>query len=147
MDNVVLRQTLNIRLMGRARKARKSQDELFISLSKMIVPEFVLENFEVSNIKELTNEWVVELEEKQDKIPLSLSEYQDVVMDGFCHSIDVLSHSFSLKPVILRVYRRRWKRSGTDKHYSNTYELTIKGLKMVPGLGLFLKEEDRRISG
>jgi hypothetical protein len=89
----------------------------------------------------------VELEEKQDKIPLSLSEYQDVVMDGFCHSIDVLSHSFSLKPVILRVYRRRWKRSGTDKHYSNTYELTIKGLKMVPGLGLFLKEEDRRISG
>lgn len=133
--------------MGQARKPRKSQDELFLSISKMIVPEFILENFEVSNIKELKNEWVVELEEKQDRIPEVLRESDDVVLDGFCHSIDVLSHSFSLKPVYLRVFRRRWKRSGSDKHYSNTYNLTINGLKMVPELGIFLKEEDRRISG
>lgn len=67
--------------------------------------------------------------------------------DSFCHPIDVLGHSFSLRPVYLRIYRRRWKRSGMDKHYSNTYDLTIKGLKMVPDLGIFLKEEDRRLSG
>jgi hypothetical protein len=133
--------------MGRAKKPRKSQDELFTSLSKMIVPEFILQDFEVSNIKELKSEWVVELEEKQDRVPEALREFEDIVLDGFCHSIDVLSHSFSLKPVYLRVYRRRWKRSGTDKHYNNTYDLTIKGLKMVPELGIFLKEEDRRLSG
>jgi len=113
----------------------------------MIVPDFILKNFEVNNIKELKNEWVVELEEKQEKIPEDLRECQDVVLDGFCHSIDVLSHSFSLKPVYLRVYRHRWKCAGTNKHYSNSYDLTIKGLKMVPELGIFLKEEDRRISG
>jgi hypothetical protein len=133
--------------MGRSRKPRKSQDELFFSISRMIVPDFILQDFEVSNIKELKNEWVVELEEKQGKVPAALNEFHDIVLDGFCHPIDMLSHSFSLKPVYLRIYRRRWKRSGTDKHYSNTYELTIKGLKMVPELGIFLKEEDRRLSG
>jgi hypothetical protein len=133
--------------MGRPRKQRKSHDELFASISKMIVPEFILENFQVIDVHNLKNEWVVELEEKQDRIPEELREYQDVVFDGYCHSLDILSHSFSLKPVYLRVHRRRWKRSNTDKHYSNTYDLTIKGLKMVPELGIFLKKEDRRLSG
>jgi len=133
--------------MGRSRKQRKSAEELFSSISKMIVPEFILENFQVIDVHNLKNEWVVELEEKQDRIPEILQEFADVVFDGFCHPIDILSHSFSLKPVYLRVYRRRWKRSNTDKHYSNTYDLTIKGLKMVPELGIFLKEEDRRLSG
>lgn len=133
--------------MGRARKQRKSNDELFQSISKMIVPEFILKDFEVSDIKENMKEWVVELEEKQDRIPEALRTYQDVVFDGYCHPIDVLSHSFSLKPVYLRVFRRRWKRSNSDEHYSNTYDLTIRGIKMVPELGIFLKEEDRRLSG
>lgn len=128
--------------MGRPRKQRKSDDELFASISKMIVPEFILENFQVNDVHNLKNEWVVELEEKQDRIPESLRDFDDVVFDGFTHPIDILSHSFSLKPVYLRVFRRRWKRSNTDKHYSNTYDLTIKGLKMVPELGIFLKEED-----
>jgi len=133
--------------MGRPRKQRKSNEELFYSISKMIVPDFILKDFEVSDIKEFMKEWVVELEEKQDRIPEAIRQYQDVVFDGYCHPIDVLSHSFSLKPVYLRVFRRRWKRSNSDEHYSNTYDLTIRGIKMVPELGIFLKEEDRRLSG
>lgn len=116
-------------------------------MSRMLVPDFILKDFEVSDIKEFRKEWVIELEEKQDRIPKELRPYQDIVFDGFVHPIDILSHSFSLKPVYLRVFRRRWKRSNTDKHYSNTYDLTIKGLKMVPELGIFLKEEDRRLPG
>jgi len=133
--------------MGRLKKPRKSLDDLFCSISKMIVPEFILKDFYVSDIQERSNEWVVELEEKPERIPSALASYQDVVCDGFCHSIDVLSYSFSLKPVYLRILRRRWKRSNTDKHFSNTYDLTIKGLKIVPELGIFLKKEDRRLSG
>ncbi len=91
----------------------------------------------------LKNEWIVELEENQGLIPEVLQQYQDVVLDGFCHPIDVLGHAFALKPVYLRIFRRRWKQSSTNKHYSNTYDLTIKGLKMVPEFGIFLKEEDR----
>jgi len=29
---------------------------------------------------------------------------------------------------------------------SNEYDFTLKGFKMVPELGIFLKEEDRRLS-
>ena len=61
--------------MGRATKQRKSQYELFSSLSKMIVPSFILKNFEVSNIKELKNEWIVELEENQGLVPEVLQQY------------------------------------------------------------------------
>ncbi len=113
----------------------------------MIVPAFILRDFEVSDIAEHKNEWVVELEEKQQRIPNELFQCEDVVFDGFCHPTHILSHSFSLKPFYLKVLRRKWKRSNTDKHYSNTYALAINGLRMVPELGLFLKKEDRRLSG
>ena len=133
--------------MGRNKKERKSTDELYGDMSKMIVPEFILKDFEISSINEQKGCWVVELQEKEQRIPEALRGENDIVLDGFTHPIEVLSHSFSLKPVYLKIYRRRWKVSNTDQHYSNSYELTIKGIKMVPEFGIFLKEEDRRLSG
>jgi hypothetical protein len=56
--------------------------------------------------------------------------------------LDTLSHSFVCKPVYLRLFRRRYKRSGSDEHFSNQYDVSLKGVKMVPELGFFLKEED-----
>jgi hypothetical protein len=44
------------------------------------------------------------------------------------------------------LYRRRYKQSNQDVHFSNDYDFTLKGVKMVPELGIFLKEEDRRLS-
>lgn len=88
--------------------------------------------------------WVIELREKEEKIPDELT--QDVVLDGFCNPIEVMSFGFSLGPVYLKIYRRRWKQSNDKKHYSNDYDFTLKGFKMVPELGIFLKEEDRRLS-
>jgi hypothetical protein len=132
--------------MGRSKKPGKSEGELYDNMSKILVPEFILKNFEISDIKEEKEYWMIELQENEHLLPASLQNESDVVLDGFCHAIDLLSHSFSLKPVYLRVYRRRWKKSGSDQHFSNQYDLTIKGIKMVPELGIFLKEEDRRLS-
>ena len=133
--------------MGRRKKPAKSEQELYTFMSKMLVPEFILDNFKISDIAERKEYWLIEIQEKEDRVPVVLIHKKDVVLDGFCHPIELLSHSFSLKPVYLRVYRRRWKKSGEDQHYSNQYDLTIKGIKMVPELGIFLKEEDRRLSG
>jgi hypothetical protein len=133
--------------MERSRTPGKSNDELFGSMSKMIVPEFILQDFEVSDIRDYMYDWVVELQEKQYRFPEYLCQYQDVVCDSFCHPPYILCHSFSLNPVYLRIFRRRWKPSNTDQHYSYTYDLTIKGLKMIPEPGIFVKEEDRRLSG
>lgn len=126
--------------MGQNKKERPSTDTLFDSVSRMLVPDYLLLNFDIYGVKEFPSSWVIELREKENFIPEALLGNTEVVFDGYCNPIEMLSHGFSCKPIYLKVYRRRYKRAGEDKHYSNTYDLTLKGLKMVPELGLFLKE-------
>jgi hypothetical protein len=133
--------------MGRKVKQFKSTEELYDKMSRMLVPENILEDFDITDANELKEIWQIELHEKSDRIPNELQKEENVVFDGFCNPVEMLSHSFVLKPVYLKLFRRRWKLSNSDKHYSNTYNFTLKGLKMVPEFGIFLKEEDRRLSG
>jgi hypothetical protein len=132
--------------MGRKRLTRPPVDELYATVSKMLVPEFILQDFDIYGATESPTSWVIELREKEGKIPEPLRSQPDVVFDGYCNPIETLSHSFVCKPIYLRIYRRRYKQSNKDEHFSNEYDFTLKGLKMVPELGIFLKEEDRRLS-
>ena len=132
--------------MGQKRKQAPSASELFPTISRMLVPEDILENFEIYGAEEFPSHWMIELREKEGIIPAELSDSKDVVFDGYDNPVETLSHSFVCKPIYLRVYRRRYKRSGSNKHYSNTYNLTLKGVKMVPELGIFLKDDDRIFS-
>ncbi|KAA6331858.1 hypothetical protein EZS27_019581 [termite gut metagenome] len=132
--------------MGRKKLPRPSVDELYETISKMLVPAFILENFDIYGARESGASWVIELREKEGRIPVLLSERSDVVFDGYCNPIETLSHSFVCKPVYLKIYRRRYKKSNSDEHFSNEYDFTLNGLKMVPELGIFLKEEDRKLS-
>jgi hypothetical protein len=133
--------------MGRKKKERPSVENLFSTVSKMLVPVHILEDFEIYGANETKAEWTIELREKEHRIPIALQPYEDIVYDGYCDPIFTLSHSFVCKPIYLKIYRRRYKRSKEDTHFSNDYDFTLKGLKMVPELGIFLKEEDRRLSG
>jgi hypothetical protein len=128
--------------MGRKRKEKPSAESLHGTISRMLVPEYILTDFEIYGAKEHKERRVIEMREKEGRIPEELSGCCDVVFDGYCNPVELLSHSFVCKPIYLRCYRRRYKRSNSDIHYSNEYELTLKGVKMVPELGLFLKEED-----
>jgi len=119
---------------------------MYETVSRMLVPEHILKDFEIYDAKESKSRWVIEMYEKEDRIPSALQSYSDVVLDGYCAPIDMLSHSFVCKPIYLRLYRRKYKRSNQNEHFSNTYDLTLKGLRMVPELGIFLKEEDRIFS-
>jgi hypothetical protein len=91
--------------------------------------------------QESKERWVIEMREKEGLLPSALSRFEDVVFDGYCNPVEMLSHSFVCKPIYLRLFRRRYKRSNQDEHFSNEYDLTLKGVKMVPELGLFLKDE------
>ena len=123
-----------------AKKERPDSATLSKGLVRMLVPDYILRDFEIHNIKEQKDCWILELREQQDRIPDFLASYSDVVLDGFCNPIELQSHTFAaLKPVYLRCYRRRWKRSNTDRHYSNEYILNTPGIKMVKELGDFLK--------
>jgi len=127
--------------MGRNKKERQPVEHLFSTAMSMLVPSYILENFEMWDALESKDRWVIEMREKEGRIPEDLRDYQDVVFDGYCNPLEMLSHSFVCKPIYLRLFRRRYKRAGTDKHYSNEYDLTLKGVKMVPELGFFLKDE------
>jgi len=126
--------------MGRKKKERPSVDHLFSTAMSMLVPSNILENFEMWGARENNECWVIDMREHESRVPVELSGYDDVVFDGFCNPSEMLSHSFVCKPIYLRLYRRRYKRAGTDRHYSNDYDFTLKGVKMVPELGFFLKE-------
>jgi hypothetical protein len=127
--------------MGRNKKERQPLESLFSTAMSMLVPSHILENFEMWDAKENKERWVIEMREKEGRFPKELSEYNDIVFDGYCNPLETLSHSFVCKPIYLRLYRRRYKRAGTDRHYSNEYDVSLKGIKMVPELGFFLKDE------
>ncbi len=128
-----------------SRTPKPSTDEVLGKLASIIVPKDYLSNFAVVDVKEYPDRWQVELEEHKENIPEALKDVEGlVVLDGFCDSINIVSHCFSLKEVILRVKRRRWKLSKVDKdhlagHYSNTYELHPHGAKITKELASFLK--------
>jgi len=134
------------KVMGRSAKRHKSSEDVLKMLSKILVPENILQDFEITDTREYKTNWEIELHEKEERLPKQLVTETDMVLDGYCNPVEILSYSFSLKPVYLKLYRRRWKKSNTDQHYSNDYDFTIKGVKIVPELGFFLKEEDRRLS-
>ncbi|KAA6300558.1 MAG: hypothetical protein EZS26_003304 [Candidatus Ordinivivax streblomastigis] len=132
--------------MGRKKLPRPPVDELYATISKMLVPAFILEDFDICGAGESSASRVIELQEKEGRIPVPLRERSDAVFDGHCNPIETLGHSFVCKPVYPKICRRRYKESNSDKHFSNGYDFTLKGLKMVPELGIFLKEEDRKLS-
>jgi hypothetical protein len=128
--------------MGRKRLERTSIESLFSTVSSMLVPAHILDYFEIWNAHEHKNRWVIEMREKEGIIPKELSDCVDIVFDGYTNPIEAISHSFVCKPVYLRLFRRRYKRSNKDEHFSNQYDVTLKGVKLVPEMGFFLKEED-----
>jgi hypothetical protein len=78
---------------------------------------------------EYKDRWVIDMREKGDIIPMELSGYDDIVFDGYTNPIETLSHSFVCKPIWLKLYRRRYKRSNTDIHYSNAYDVSLRDAK------------------
>jgi len=106
---------------------------------KILIPEEYLKDFEPNSVENKPTEWVIELIEKEDRIPQALAG-KEAVLDGYNNEIDILTHAFSLKKIYLRLIRRRWKEKGTTKHYSNEYNLHIPGMKTTKEFRDFLKE-------
>jgi hypothetical protein len=115
------------------------QQNLAEEVYKVLIPSEYLADFEVNHIDNKPQEWVIELIEKEERIPKALAG-KEAVLDGYNNEIDILTHAFSLKKIYLRLIRRRWKEKGGTKHYSNEYNLHIPGMKTTREFRDFLKE-------
>jgi len=111
-------------------------------IAQILVPKEILEDFVVADVQELSGEWIIELEEKKDRVPATLRA-KDVVLDGFYDSIDLISGVMMEHIVYLRIRRRRWKERGSKKHEHNQYEHHFDGMKTTKRFAAFLKEVDR----
>ena len=81
-------------------------EEMYSKLSSMLVPSYILQDFDIYDARENVSCWVIELREKEVVLPAALQDFDDVVLDGYCHPVEILSHSFVCKPVYLRLYCR-----------------------------------------
>lgn len=111
-------------------------------IAQVLVPKEILEDFTVVDVQERKDEWIIELEEKPERVPASLHG-KDVVLDGFYTSIDLISGVMMEQVIYLRIKRRRWKERGCTKHVHNQYDHQFEGMKTTKRFAAFLKEVDR----
>lgn len=118
-------------------------DSLLHDLLCTLLPSEIHLHFELVCVVEEKDRIVLHLEEYAELTPSSLSSSGNVVLDGFCNPLELLNFPLRDKPTYLKIYRRRWKESGSDKHYSNTYNLHPDGVKATHSFASFLKDEVR----
>jgi hypothetical protein len=118
---------------------KSNQEELLSVMSTILIPKEYLQDFEVSNIEEMPSEWVIDLVEKENRVPKELVG-KGAVLDGYCNPISLMACAFASKKIYLQLHRRRWKQPGGDKHYSNEYDLHLPGMKTTKEFSAFLKE-------
>jgi len=106
-----------------------------------MLPENIYLHFEVVSLTEKSHGYEMRLEEYAELLPSELFSEPSVVLDGFCHPIELLHFSIKGKPLYLKIFRRRWKASCSNKHYSNRYDLHPEGVKATHEFASFLKGE------
>jgi len=116
----------------------ENQQTITDQLLKLLVPEEILEFFEVSDVVESKQAIELEFRERKELIPESLIG-EDVVLDGFCNPVELQSFPLKGKPTFIKLFRRRWKRRGDRKHYANSYDFAQSGTKATHAFGAFLK--------
>jgi hypothetical protein len=110
-------------------------------LVSSLLPSSIHQYFSPVSITEKPHGIKLRMEEYAELVPLELSGTLSVVLDGFCNPLELLHFSMKGKPLYLKLYRRRWKESGSSKHYSNVYDLHPGGVKATHEFASFLKGE------
>ena len=110
-------------------------------LLESLLPKDIYLHFEFVSITESPHGFEMKLEEYAELVPSEMCAIPDVVLDGFCNPLELLHFTLKGKPLYLKLYRRRWKSSGSNKHYSNRYDLHPKGVKSTHEFASFLKGE------
>ena len=95
-----------------------SFSSLYTDLLSILLPAS-LQDFSLVSVSESPGCIVLRLEESVNNIPAALKDMPNIVLDGFCNPLELQTFPLNDKPVYFKIYRRRWKVSGDNKHHIN----------------------------
>jgi hypothetical protein len=120
-------------------KKSTNQSSIQSHLYSLLVPQEILNSFEITSIEEKAEDLFICLLEKDTCTP---SQDIDLVQNGFTNPVELNSFPIVGKRCFLRLTRRKWKARGSDGSASltNTYDFALEGTKATKLFGSFLKE-------
>jgi hypothetical protein len=123
----------------------EGQNEEWLSLARVVLPEGILEYFSISNIVQSGETLKVYLNEK-NTFP---EEYQKDKLSskGFYDEITVQDFPIRGKEVYLHIKRRRWLNETTGNVVMRNWDLVAKGTRMTKDFAAFLKVISRYQAG
>lgn len=115
--------------------------ELSLDLLKLILPEFLIDNFDlVKHTK--TNETLHLHFEENASIPKEFNS-QIIIAHGFHKEITVQDFPLRGNTVYLHIKRRRWLDKSMNQVIQRDWNLVAKGTRMTVEFAAFLKEINR----
>lgn len=110
-------------------------------LLKLLLPEFLVEHFDITKAETLQTELHIYFEEKA----LIPNEYSDRLLEskGFVPEITVDDYPLRGKIVKLHIKRRRWTDKSSGEILQRDWQLVSKGTRMTQDFAGFLKKISR----
>lgn len=109
------------------------------SLLKYLLPEDLLEYFELMQVKESEDNTLLMYLDEKSIVPPEHKDKQ-IVSHGFDQPVTIQDFPLRQKRVYLVVRRRKWKDKVTGQVYSRTWDLTARGTSYSKEFAAFLKE-------
>lgn len=120
-------------------KHSTDQSSIQSHLYSLLVPQEILNSFEIASVEEKKEDLFIYLLEKNSCLP---TDELDLVQNGYMNPVELNSFPVVGKRCYLRLTRRKWKVRGSDgsPSYTNTYDFALEGTKATKLFGSFLKE-------
>ena len=112
-----------------------------IDLLKFMLPDFLVDHFEVVSANETQEILHLHFEEKA-KAPKEFDTLE-LVSKGFVDEITIQDFPLRGKFVYLHIKRRRWTNKTTGEILKGDWNLVAKGTRMTQEFAAFLKEINR----
>ncbi len=111
----------------------------FQSIMKLVLPEVLVENFDLVSVEEHKDAFTLHLDEKLNRVPEHFVGYPHKLL-GFMSSLTLQTFPAHGKAVNVCIRRRKWLRKDTQEIAYNRYDLYYPGVKALKPFSDFLKE-------
>ncbi|WP_300978109.1 transposase [Flavobacterium sp.] len=112
-----------------------------IDLLKLMLPDFLVDNFEIVSVDNSQENLHLYFEEKAK--PPKEFDTIELVSKGFTDEISIQDFPLRGKFVFLHIKRRRWTNKSNGEIIKRDWNLVAKGTRMTQEFASFLKEINR----